>query len=63
MFLNYDEMKSRAEKAEAKIAEMKEKHHSLILKKDKEIEELKNSRLQDMDQVNELKEQLAFTRK
>ena len=63
MFLTYDEMKSRAEKAEAKIAKMKEKHHSLILKKDKEIEELKNSRLQNMNRIKELEEQLAFTRK
>ena len=63
MFLTYDEMKSRAEKAEAKIVELKEKHHSLILKKKKEIEELKNSRLQDMNHVKDLEEKLAFTRK
>ena len=41
MFLTYDEMRTRAEKAEAKIIELQEKHQSQILKRDKEIKELK----------------------
>lgn len=63
MFLTYDELKTRAEKAEAKIVELKEKHHRLILKNNKEIEELENSRLQEINRVKELEEQLALTRK
>ena len=63
MFLTFDELKSRAEKAEAKIVELKEKHHSRILKKDQEIEDLKNTNLQEMNHIKELEEQLAFTRK
>ena len=63
MFLTYDEMKSRAEKAEAKIVELKEKHHSLISKKNKEIEELRNTQDMNQEKVKELEAQLAYTQK
>ena len=62
MFLTYDEMKSRAEKAEAKIVELKEKHHSLISKKNKEIEELRNTQDMNQKKVKELEAQLASIR-
>ena len=41
MFLTYGELERRAEKAEAKIAEMKERHSKAIETRDKEIKELK----------------------
>ena len=57
MFLEYDDMKRRAEKAEAKLDELKEKHHSQILKKEKEIDELKNESV-PMQKMKELQESL-----
>lgn len=57
MFLEYDDMKLRAEKAEAKLDELKEKHHSQILKKEKEINELKKDSV-PLEMIQELKESL-----
>ena len=57
MFLEYDDMKRRAEKAEAKLDELKEMHHSQILKKEKEIDELKNESV-PMQKMKELQESL-----
>lgn len=57
MFHDYHEMKRRAEKAEAKIEELKEKHHSQILKKEKEINEFKKESV-SLEMMQELKESL-----
>ena len=56
MFLAFDEMKTRAEKAEAEILEMKEIHHKQIENRVKEID---NLRKEDKDRTNKLEEQLA----
>ena len=56
MFLAFDEMKTRAEKAEAEILEMKEIHHKQIENRVKEID---NLRKEDNDRTNKLEEQLA----
>jgi len=56
MFLTFDEMKTRAEKAEAEILEMKEIHHKQIENRVKEID---NLRKEDKDRTNKLEEQLA----
>ena len=56
MFLAFDEMKTRAEKAEAEILEMKEIHHKQIENRVKEID---NLRKEDKDRTNKLEEQMA----
>lgn len=56
MFLAFDEMKTRAEKTEAEILEMKEIHHKQIENRVKEID---NLRKEDKDRTNRLEEQLA----
>ena len=56
MFLAFDEMKTRAEQAEAEILEMKEIHHKQIENRVKEID---NLRKEDKDRTNKLEEQLA----
>lgn len=57
MFHEYHDMRRRAEKAEAKVVELKEKHHSQILKKDKEIDEFKKESA-PLQMIKELKESL-----
>ena len=60
MFLTYGEMKQRAEKAEAKILDLKEKHYNQIAKRDKEIEHLKlDLEAKNKDKIKELEEKLA----
>ena len=60
MFLTYDEMKTRAEKAEAKIKDLTEKHASQLSKRDKEIEQLKQElEAKNKDKFKELEEKLA----
>ena len=60
MFLDYHEVKDRAEKAEGKILDLKEKHRSQILKKEREIEQLKvDLETQKTEKVQQLEEKLA----
>lgn len=60
MFLTYGELKARAEKAEAKILDLKEKHYNQIAKRDKEIEQLKlDLEAKNKDKIKELEEKLA----
>lgn len=60
MFLTYHELKARAEKAEAKILDLKEKHYNQIAKRDKEIEQLKQDlEAKNKDKIKELEEKLA----
>ena len=60
MFLNYDEMKLRAEKAEAKIIDLKEKHYNQMAKKEKEIEHLKlDLESQQSEKIKQLEEKLS----
>lgn len=63
MYLAYNEMKERAEKAEAKILDMKEKHARQLSKQEKEIEQLKRDiDEQSKETIKELKEKLEDTR-
>lgn len=60
MFLTYGEMKQRAEKAEAKILDLKEKHYNQVAKRDKEIEQLKQDlEAKNKEKIKELEEKLA----
>ena len=62
MFLAYHDLKARAEKAEAKIFDMTDKHASQLSKKDKEIEKLKEElESKNKDRIKELEEKLAAT--
>ena len=60
MFLTYHELKARAEKAETKILDLKEKHYNQIAKRDKEIEQLKlDLEAKNKEKIKELEEKLA----
>ena len=59
MFLTYDEMKARAEKAETKIKDLSEKHASQLSKRDKEIEQLKQDlEAKSKEKIKDLEEKL-----
>ena len=57
MFLTFHDMKERAEKAEAKIEDLKAKHHTQIEKKDKEIAQLKRE-TNSPEKIKQLEEKL-----
>ena len=60
MFLTYDEMQRRAEKAEAKILELKDKHKSQLAKRDKDIELLmKELEDNNKEKIQEIEGKLA----
>ena len=61
MFLTYGELERRAEKAEAKIAEMKERHSKAIETRDKEIKELKKE-IVSQDRAKQLEKELGQAR-
>ena len=61
MFLTYGEMEHRAEKAEAKIAEMKERHSKAIETRDKEIKELKKE-IVSQERAKQLEKELGQAR-